>query len=238
MDKTFFMEEVVGDRYSRDPDSAGKSREFYASFWGGVLSPNFEDYSTAGKAKYRGDTTISFNTVSGSVLRLLMLEKVPAGSQARLEMILASDLIDDGLKRQFANFQKLYHSLANFMPLPDAKWNRNTNMNAAKGASPLYHDFPDLFYQAVHDQVFVDDDTAEKMEPVFLTTNNQTYFDKFGGSCRNFVEVNFLQDFFVDEEYSQFKRLAPTEYDVVLYRNRKLVTDDMRRSGFEYASFF
>ena len=146
-DKLFFTSEVIGDKYSTDPDSAGKSRKFYAKYWDNTLSPNCTDYSTAGKAIYRGDTTISFNTIAGSVLRLVMTADMPQGSFARLQAIQSSELITDDLKRQFTEFQKLYHSLANFLPLPDDKWHRHTNMNTAKGASAAYHDFPDLFYQ-------------------------------------------------------------------------------------------
>lgn len=32
-DKLFFTSEVIGDKYSTDPDSAGKSRKFYAKYW-------------------------------------------------------------------------------------------------------------------------------------------------------------------------------------------------------------
>lgn len=135
-DKLFFTSEVIGDKYSTDPDSAGKSRKFYAKYWENTLSPNCTDYSTAGKAIYRGDTTISFNTIAGSVLRLVMTADMPQGSFARLQAIQSSELITDDLKRQFTEFQKLYHSLANFLPLPDDKWHRHTNMNTAKGHQP------------------------------------------------------------------------------------------------------
>ena len=236
-DKLCFTSEVIGDRYSADPDSAGKSREFYAKYWENTLSPNCADYSTAGKAIYRGDTTISFNTIAGSVLRLVMTADMPQGSFARLQAIQSSELITDDLKRQFTEFQKLYHSLANFLPLPDDKWHRHTNMNTAKGASAAYHDFPDLFYQAVHDQVF-GGPNAVVTEPVFTTNKSLAYFKRFNCQWRQFVEQNYLQDFFTDDTYNEFIRLAPTDTDIVLYRARKVVTPMDRENGMAYAQYF
>lgn len=191
-DKLFFTSEVIGDKYSTDPDSAGKSRKFYAKYWDNTLSPNCTDYSTAGKAIYRGDTTISFNTIAGSVLRLVMTADMPQGSFARLQAIQSSELITDDLKRQFTEFQKLYHSLANFLPLPDDKWHRHTNMNTAKGASAAYHDFPDLFYQAVHDQVF-GGPNAVVTEPVFTTNKSLAYFKLFSTNLTNMAEPTGMQ---------------------------------------------
>lgn len=75
-------------------------------------------------------------------------------------------------------------------------------------------------------------------EPVFTTNKSLAYFKRFNGQWRQFVEQNYLQDFFTDDTYNEFIRLAPTDTDIVLYRARKVVTPMDRENGMAYAQYF
>lgn len=70
LEKFNLNEKVKGDNLSSDSDHTRISRKFYSVYWGKSLSSDIEKYD--GKiGNYRGETLITFKTISGCVLRLL-----------------------------------------------------------------------------------------------------------------------------------------------------------------------
>ncbi len=210
--KTDFLKEVTGTKISSDPDNAQVSREFYANYWK-FLSDDIETYS-AQIGGYRGETIISFRTMATVLLRTSKYYKgnnIPDKgdkSKKRLDLIQEWDDIPQGLKKKFEEFYKKYHSLANFMPLPNEKWHCKKNLNEIKGIEPKYRDFPDAFYRVIRENVYTNHGNLE--DNSFLNSEyNKKYFDKFS-SWKEYVEKNYLQDLFLDEEYTKFIKLKPT----------------------------
>ena len=209
-----YLEEVISDELSKkDPDHTGKAREFYAKFWHGSLS----NYDGA-IGNYRGDTIISFNTVAGWMICMLPIFKgdfkLPKTAKKRLKTILEADDEDvcNSIKENFMSFHKIYHALANFMPVINEKWGQKpiVNLNQAKGLNPRYRDFPDLFFKDVKDFYMKDYGILEF--PIFKNGMNKNYFKEFGCSSvgwKEYIEANYLQDFFTDDSYMQCVQIAP-----------------------------
>lgn len=158
---------------------------------------------------YRGDTIISFNTIAGGIIRLLKVYrdglKIPGTSQGRLEVIKNSVEVPYSLKEDFSKFQEKYHSLANFMPLLKLD-DLNYNLNHVKNRD--YHDFPDGFLKDIRDFYLYD-----KGNQAFHEENNKKYFDSFGKAeegYKNYVEKNYLHDYFLDKNYREAKILRST----------------------------
>ena len=90
----------------------------------------------------------------------------------------------------------------------------------------LYKEFPDLFFAGVREFAY----SNKKYGPeVFYVENNKEYFEEF--QCwANYVERNYLQDFFVDEKYVIFVQLAPLTWRFPFYFPiAKSLTDDERQ---------
>ena len=69
-----FLSEIKPDDLSGDPDHTSESRSFYSKYWGKTLSNESSDYNGSFK-KYRGDTIISFNTMTRCMVSLLPIYK-------------------------------------------------------------------------------------------------------------------------------------------------------------------
>lgn len=232
--KEELLKEVKGDILSDDPDDTRIAREFYSKYWP-ILSSNIDDYDGS-IGKYRGETIISFNTIAGCMIRLLPISSVgffsmPRKTVERLGVILASRIPgiesarEDEIKQNFIRLYEIYHSLANFMPLPMDKWieqNQNpcnktniVNMNQAKGSQHRkcdcthYYDFPDLFFKDLRRLHFDEPEGNDRAKPHFLESEINTEYIKKFKSWNEFIENNYLQDFFADREYDEFIQLAP-----------------------------
>lgn len=193
-----FLEEIkTCGRLHADSDK--RAKEFYKEFWEGIYE----------EEEYGGETIFSFHTISGCMIRLLP-EYYKYGKDIRyltvkdrLEFIRKSSGEKCDISELFEKFFKLYHTLANFMPLPKGTLNNSKNT--------LYKEFPDLFLAGVREFAFTDKKDAPEYGPeVYYMENNKKYFKKFG-SWKNYVEKNYLQDFFdeKDEEYSKPIQLSP-----------------------------
>lgn len=202
LDEERFTREIKGDIWTEDPDDTEIAKDFYKEFWGEVMNLDV--------GVYRGDTIISFNTIAGGIIRLLKEYKdglmIPRSSEERLEIIKESSELPYSLKEDFRDFQKTYHSLANFMPLLKVE-NSDYNLNLIKNKD--YHDFPDSFFKDIKDFYL-----NNKGNHAFHEENNKRYFLSFGKSengYKNYIEKNYLQDFFQDKEYVEVKMLRPSE---------------------------
>lgn len=202
----FFLRSIKGDIWTDDPDNSMESRNFYSKYWKDILKRNI--------GLFRGDTILSFNTITGCMIRLLPIYdtkfKMPQSKEDRLEIITNSKEIEDKLKAKFKAFYTIYHSYANFMPLVKLEnyYKRNSSPYLQYVKSDDYHEFPDLFFK----DVFLYYDKG-KSNPNFSKDNNLKYFNYFGEGMdgwRNFVKKNYLQDFLKDEEFTEFVQLAPS----------------------------
>ncbi len=199
-DNAKFIREIKGDIWTRDPDDTELARAFYKKFWGDIMDADI--------GIYRGDTIISFNTIAGGFIRLLKVYKdglkMPSSSEGRLEVIKNSVEVPYSLKEDFSKFKEKYHSLANFMPLLKQE-NLKYNLNHVKNRE--YYDFPDGFLKDIRDFYLND-----KGNQAFHEENNKKYFNSFGKAeegYRNYIEKNYLQDYFLDSNYKEGKILRP-----------------------------
>lgn len=171
--KDDYLEAVNADKLSSDSDHTKKAREFYVRFWGGVL----EDYKGE-IGLFRGETIITFMTVSGCLIRTLSCfsgRNMPKTSRERLDFIANSEEVSDCMKESFTRFFKLYLTRANFMPLVHA--GKKHSLNLAKGSAVgKYHDFPDLFFRDVYNYIYAECSGEHR---IFDNAINRQYFDEF-----------------------------------------------------------
>lgn len=199
-----YLDNIQGDKRSNDPDDTLIAISFYIDKWRKKLElTNIEDY----EKRYRGETLISFATLAGAYIRCLDQyngSNMPGTKRGRLEFIInAKDAsVDDKMK--FSLFYHLYHSCANFIPFPKNK--KEYNFNSIKGsATGKYKDFPDIFFKDI--KAYFD---GEKEIDFLANAKNRNYLNKF--TCWNdFVESNYLQDYFKDDEYKEFKKIKVAE---------------------------
>jgi hypothetical protein len=194
------------DTSNIDPDTSSQANEFYREFWGKSLSHNLDDYGK--ESMYRGDTIISFNTIAGGTLRTAGFNKeMPKDAQKRFMCILDPKLnIPLKIVNHFALLYYLYHTPANFMPLPNDEKN---NLNKLKFSN--YKDFPDAFFKDIKKYEY--SETKNDKIPSHFENNNSNqknneYFRKFK-TWKDFVEKNYLQDFFECEKYKTLIPLKP-----------------------------
>jgi hypothetical protein len=248
------LDNIPGDELSYDPDHTKTAREFYVEFWGKTLSDSISDYDGA-VGKYRSDTIISFNTIAGCMIRTTNYkgDMPPTNCQEKRLSIIKEHANDDMFKK-FEDFFEVYHSLANFMPLVyESPW--CINLNSVKG-SPFngllgngqtrkaFRDFPDLFFEDIRKYYCCGPDYAAEE---FSFRYNEAYFAEFrkkgDGDAEsrwvNFVEKNYLQDFFTgkDGSYLTFKQLSPDEYITMPYRQKKLSDEEKEKCEEQVSTF-
>lgn len=254
MNSNKFLIEVKPDDWSCDPDHTRESREFYSKYWGKTLSNEISDYNGSLK-KYRGDTIISFNTMTRCMISLLPIYKAgdlvlsTTNQKALLDIILQSDDVSNNLKEKFEKFHTLYHCLANFMPLVHDRWIPDhpqftdlKNLNQAKGSYSKYNDFPDLFFSDIRRFGFSENPYNEKDKKenaVYFTETNGIYFERFN-SWNKFVERNYLQDFFQDPEFTSAVSLAPSKefFKNYIYSDLSKLPEKEKKERIEQISIF
>lgn len=204
-----FLKRINGDVWTDDSDNSEEAKAFYSKYWAEVLGRN--------TGLFAGDTILSFSTIAGCMIRVLPVYytedfKIPADDLGRLNIITESENFSESIKENFKKFYEIYQSLANFMPLikpamfyktnkisPDLKQVKNWD----------YNEFPDLFFKGIKNY-YIEEEHNKK----FSADLNGKYLDDFGvkeDGWKNFVEQNYLQDFFKDEQYSDVKQLTPVK---------------------------
>ncbi len=205
-------------------DNVEEAWEFYRECWG-----------ISDKKVFTGETIISFNTVANCTIR--MFEKYLKGKiiikQAdKLTEISCSDL-PQTIKDKFNIFYSLYHSRANFMLFPKGGKSGGYTLQSVKGSR--YHDFPDLFLKDVR-QYYIGGEVS------CVGEKNTAYFDIFGKGeegYKNYIEYNYLQDLFIDEEYRIPIKLSPCRDIKMLYRKPSHIPcDDEKEAFYEYVNTF
>lgn len=208
----YFLKNIKGDIWTNDPDDSMESRDFYSSYWQDVLSSDV--------GLFRGDTIISFMTIAGCTIRSLPIYcngkfEMPGSSEERLRIITESKEVSDIFKEKFKRFYDINHTFANFMPLIKTeeyyKPQYSPYLQYVKNND--YHEFPDLFFAAIRLYYY----DKDKSNPKFSKDSNPKYFNIFGtgrDGWHNFVEQNYLQDFFIDDKYKELIQLAPQSVEI------------------------
>ena len=204
------------NRLSNDPDNTLISRKYYEESYGKYLSASFDDFDGTIR-NYRGETIISFNTMIGFLIVLLPINSYGLknlNQKERLKLVLNANTVDKEIKDSVNEFYYIYHTKANFMPLPQDVWMPNNtpvidlkNLNQIKGSFKKYYDFPDEFFSDVRKVVEKEEQIADVSG--FYTEINSSYFQIYKANWENYVEWNYLQPFFVDDEYRIPVNLAP-----------------------------
>lgn len=256
--KQELLRNIQGDCYSKDPDHTYEAREFYSIYWEHNLSGEFDEYDgkyNSCNPQYRGETIISFNTMAAGLIRTSKYfepNTMPKTSQKRLGMLLSFEDISDNLKDKFKNFYERYHTLANFMPFIYDEWIDDywvaeherkaqkedySNLNQVKGVQ--FHDFPDLFFKVIKEEGYDKFFSLNEKYPFLNSKLNLEYFtnmDKFLNNWKTYVEANYLQDLFEDDEYTTFIKLAPS-HKKFPYRSKMLNEKEIQEIRQEIEEF-
>lgn len=113
-----------------DPDMFKITQAIYIVLWGDIYDLTFDKLGPWGKKKYpfRGDTMNSFNTVYGK------------------EMLIAKRYkLDDALMESIVAYQSLYHSIGNFIVIPN-----RMNVNSKRSNYYSMQDYFDSFIGAIY----------------------------------------------------------------------------------------
>jgi hypothetical protein len=242
----FFKQNVA---YLQHADVTDVAQRFYVTFWDFTRNAK----GTFDRFNYSGETLISFRPISGCAIRLMSEKYFMAETTSdRLKYITKYDdfnIIPQETKGLFVKFHKIYHSIANFMPLPNKplkfadtefrklnpqykmfsknmlnelkdyrEFKKNDFMQNfpesldqykenTEGHKPL-HDFPDKFFKLI--KAYYDDNFTDSEKHPSVCKANKSYFEMFG-SWKGYVEGNYLQDFFKDDDYEEFIELSPPE---------------------------
>lgn len=158
-----------------DPDMYYITQAIYIVVWGHIFDLTFDKMGSWGKIKhpFRGDTMNSFNSVFG---RDMMIAK-------RYE-------VEDVLIKTIKEFACLYHSIGNFIVLPN-----KLNINSMRANYYTMQDYFDSFVGALYQYKHPNEETVYKsfcdqLNDAFAENKifNEISFDKY-------VDYFFLRDY-------------------------------------------
>ena len=123
---------------SFDCDNTNLSKAIYLlvfeGVWSSMTPKSLED------GTYRGDTINTFNTAFG--------KPIAVGEFAAINRFAP----DHKLQQRVMQFHSSYHTIGNFMVLPNARVGRHT-LNTFRGTFPQWRDYIDRFVGALHQQL-------------------------------------------------------------------------------------
>ncbi|QSX04781.1 hypothetical protein JYG23_08680 [Sedimentibacter sp. zth1] len=114
---------------------------------------------------------------------------------------------------EFELFYKKYHTFANFMPIIKPRKDyegMKVNPYLQYVKNYTYHEFPDVFFEAIRNYFLNSGATNEK----FNMGNNPAYFDSFGigeVGWKNFVQLSPLKNVKLPYTQKKLKNLTDTE---------------------------
>lgn len=211
-----------------DPDSnSNLLQEIYKTLWD-------EKILSGCKGKNKriiGETLNSANTTLGVLYKYIETEKqkIERGNNRISIRYIISRYAEDKEKQistfseisNLTQFTEKYHSLGNFMPIPEG-------CNSPRGFNnPKVEDYWDLTLKIIYDYYVMKNDHLRdivKTEKNYL--NYKKWLDSFGAGqngWNNFVEKNFLQDFvyFEESDYSFPKELWENHFSESVIPSRK-----------------
>ncbi len=214
-----YLSRVEADKRSKDPDDTEEAIYFYIDEWNSKLNlNNMEEYIK----NYRGETLISFSTLAGAYIRCLPEYNgynMPEFNRKRLQVIADSNNVSLEDKDIFQEFYDIYHTKANFIPFPPIAGNKKKDLNSVKGLQ--YNDFPDLFFKEI--KLYYGSANYKEFLDIEC---NKIYLSNFN-DWNDFVISNYLQDYFIDKEFSEFKQIKPLSS--IPYKNKKMTEDEKMR---------
>lgn len=196
-------------------DKSADARSFYVNYWGDILSNSIHDYTfVCGKYKnyYSPDTIYSFYTLAGVIIRALsnyVKNTMPKENSERLSFILNSNDVSHEQRKIIKDFYSVWTTNANFMPLAYGVnyGKKGASLDFEKGSN--FHDLPERFLNKVNDE-YVSGFYGEVFAHPFI----KQYFQKFdtlkGNAWKDYVELNYLQDLFIDDFYTRYVNMLPT----------------------------
>lgn len=195
-----FLKNIVGAMISKDPDDTEIARKFYEDFWPNIYT----------NEKFRGDTIFSFNTIAGCIIRCLPDNEkpsvMPSKQRDRLQIIIDSS-IDNNVKCNFKKFYQIYHTLSNFMPVVKERSNRGAYIQTIKNLT--FKEFPDLLFNDIRNY-YVNNRTDSNLSNSQINIDYFHSFKREDKPCwKEYVEQNYLQDFYEDIDYQITTELYP-----------------------------
>lgn len=167
-----------------DCDDTNLARAIYALVWG----DSFKDLTFHNQGRgmpFRGDTMNSFHTMFGREL------KNSPGLFAGVEKYAPTDIF----REQVKEFHRRYHSIGNFVVLPNFPIDNGDTINLYRGTHPAWRDYFDRFL--IHlGRCFCN---APEQDPVLrqLVEKNDFFFHAFQGTGKlnRLAELCFWEDY-------------------------------------------
>ena len=168
---------------------------------------------------YRGDTINSFNTTFGKV--------VTTGGYAGLNRFKP----DESLQEKVLKFHSLYHTIGNFIVLPNARVVRHT-LNTFRGSYYQWRDYTDKFVGALHLLL-----TGK------LSANNELFHQLISANIKDFEPYyhqegfELLMDKLLLNDYIDQDGKPKQLFDVIYHWDKRLTRDMYLRHVNQYLSF-
>ena len=168
---------------------------------------------------YRGDTINSFNTTFGKV--------VATGGFAGLNRFQP----DASLQQKVLKFYSLYHTIGNFMVLPNAYVDGHT-LNTFRGSHNQWRDYIDKFIEALH---------LRLTDP--QSTNNEQFHQLIAANIKDFEPYyhqegfELLMEKLLLNDCINQKGMPKQLFDVVYHWDKRLTRDIYLRHVNQYLNF-
>ncbi|NLV52217.1 MAG: hypothetical protein GXY64_02995 [Bacteroidales bacterium] len=221
---SFDIAQLQGDRKygscngsSFDCDNTNISRAIYALVFEGVWKNM--NYDTLGDWKYRGDTINTFNTTFG--------KPVEEGGFLGLNHFEP----DEKMLQRVTRFRSLYHTIGNFVVLPNAYIGRNS-LNTFRGSYYKWRDYIDQFINSLYDYLTNPQKIENEIFLQLMELNKEDFEPYHGEDGFNLLLSKLLLDDCIDETGCP-KRL----FDVVYYWNSSLTREAYLDHVIRYIDF-
>ncbi len=172
---------------SFDCDDTNLTRIIFSLLYSGKLSNlTFENIGTG--QIYRGDTINTFRTIFG--------ERISEKHFLGIEKYSSDKLLLDKVEK----FYHKYHTIGNFVLLPNKKFN-NTTLNLYRGTNS-WRDFFDIFLFELRKCL---NNESNKDETLYgLVKENENYFKDINYDFHKFLSMNYLDEYSTKTLFSPY----------------------------------
>lgn len=209
---------------SSDCDETDLVWEVYNRLWGLEQMPESPPLDRGMvQPQYRGDTMNSFNTLFG---RPIYGDPLVIGGDGIVGFVgLRKNGVEDELFDKVHQFWRDYHTIGNFIPMPNAKFNKRT-LNTFR---VKWHDYFDQFLHALYNELGGWDLDADQSFTALVGTNG-FFWDQYRGEqgWQEFVERFMLED------YCGYGLEPKPLYDGFWYWERGMSREEYTQACHEY----